>query len=271
MSKVLEIQAKTIDEAIADGLEQLGASYDEVEVEVISNGGMFKKAKVKLTLKAGVETTKPQKTEQVQEVKQETKKEELPKVEKSEKREPQPREEKPKSPSKPMDAGNPKVDACMNFVIGLVKGLGNDAAVTCEDQEKCYMIHINGEDVGRLIGKGGEALNALQTIVSSIAISHANGDNKRVFVNIEGYKEKREETLISLAKKKAVYVKESGRYVKLEPMIARDRAIIHTAIQEIEGVRSYSTGDGHNRRLVIAPSDRPEKSNNKQEGENKND
>jgi len=256
MAKSVEISAKTIDEAIEDGLAQLGASYDGVEVEVISNGGMFKKAKVKLTLKKGVEVVKPKTESKVEEVKEEKTKEKV-----AEKKVEVKKEEKREVKKAPVKEGNVKVDACVDFVNGLMKGLGNSATVNCEDQEKCYMININGDDVGRLIGKGGEALNALQTLVSSVAIAHANGDNKRVFVNIENYKEKREETLILLAKKKAAYVKESGRYVKLEPMVARDRAIIHTALQDIEGVRSYSTGDGHNRRLVIAPEKKGETQN----------
>ncbi|MCL2755480.1 MAG: KH domain-containing protein [Firmicutes bacterium] len=261
MSKVLEITAKTIDEAIADGLEQLGASYDEVEVEVLSNGGMFKKAKVKLTLTkepAKVEEKKPEtKIEPVIEKPKETKKEEKTQVPAKEKI------DKPKIERAPTPKGDgKKLDECVYFVTEFLRLLGNDATVSNEETEKSYMIHINGEDVGRLIGKGGEALNALQTLVSSVAISHANGDNKRVFVNIENYKEKRTETLQSLAKKKAEYVKESGRYVKLEPMIARDRAIIHTVIQSIEGVRSYSTGEGVNRRLVIAPANKEQKQEN---------
>jgi len=117
--------------------------------------------------------------------------------------------------------------------------------------------------MGRLIGKGGEALNALQTLVSQIAINNSHGDNKRVYVNIENYKEKRDATLKNLAKKKADHVLKTGKRITLEPMSARDRAIIHTEVQNIEGVRTYSVGEGMNRKLCMAPADRDRRPDNK--------
>jgi len=98
-------------------------------------------------------------------------------------------------------------------------------------------------------------MNALQTIVGSIAIAHSHGDNKRVYLNVEGYKEKRIETLKDLAIKKAEKVRETGRYIKLEPMNARDRAIIHSALQDLPGIRTYSTGKDPHRCLCIAPKE----------------
>jgi len=263
------MSAKTIEAAIELGLDELNARQDEVEVEVLEVGGLFKKAKVRLTMKAGVvQETKVEVAPLAQSVK-EDKVPDTPKVEarKEEKKVESRKDEKkskgdapapasaPKPAPKKVDTGDmtPKLYACVNFVTKLLELLENDSTVTIESTDKAYTINIRGESIGRLIGKGGEALNALQALVSSIAISHQNGEAKRVYINIEDYKERREETLKKLAKKKADYVKESGRYVKLEPMCPRDRAIIHTAIQDIEGVRSYSTGEGNARRLVIAP------------------
>ncbi|MCL2570377.1 MAG: KH domain-containing protein [Firmicutes bacterium] len=262
MAKSIETSAKTIDEAVNDGLEQLGASYEDVDVEIISGGGMFKKAKVKLTLKEGVKIEPEVKTEvkqetptpapvKIEETKIETKSE-VARTEQTQK--PIPQKPVPqKTPATPISAGSSaKLDACVDFVTKILAGLENDATISCETNDRGYIINISGEDVGRLIGKGGEALNALQTLVSSIAINNAKGDNKRVYVNIENYHEKRTDTLKALAQKKAEYVLRTGKRITLEPMTARERAIIHTAVQEITGVKSYSFGEGVNRRLCIA-------------------
>ena len=278
--KSIEIQAKTIEEAVESGLEKLGLSYDQVEIEVVSSGGMFKKAKVRLTAKIEVkpepikETPKPVEKKPVSEPKAAAtldsvtqsphgsvgQKTDIKKIT-SEKKNSLKSEvklgDKEQNKQASRDAGD-KLAKCATFVTKLVELLGNDVTVTTETDDRAYTININGDDVGRLIGKGGEAMNALQTLVSSIAISNSRGDNKRVYVNVENYKERRTETLKALARKKAEFVKESGRNVKLEPMSPRERAIIHTELQEIEGIRTYSIGDGNNRRLVIATGDKKE-------------
>jgi len=231
--KTIEVQSKKIEDAIEEGLEKLGASYDDVDVEILENGGMFKKARIKLTLKHDVHVNQKS-------------------VKPESKPEPSVRQEKQDEVKNIIPAGDSKkLDICVRFVEKLLEYLDNNSTITTEITDRAYKININGDEVGRLIGKGGEALNALQTLVSSVAISNSGGDARRVFVNVEDYREKRGDTLKTLALKKAEYVKSSGRSVKLEPMSPRDRAIIHTAIQEIPGVKSFSTGEGAGRRLVI--------------------
>jgi len=261
--KSIEIQAKTIEDATEQGLEKLGASYDEVEVEVLSSGGMFKKAKVRLTLKhepkqkdeEQIKTTvidetkpttiEPQPTEQIRTDKTQKQRHE---------KKPRPAPDTSPAVKKELsDITSPKLQACVTFLTKLLDTLENDSTITIGETERSYVININGENVGRLIGKGGEAMNALQVIVSSIAISNSGGDQKRVYINIENYKEKREGTLKALALKKAEYVKKVGKSVRLDPMSPRDRAIVHTTLKEVEGIKTYSTGEGVARRLVIAP------------------
>ena len=252
--KSVIIQAKTIDAAVEEALEKLGCSYGDFDVEVIENGGIFKKGKFKFTLKADEVVAETKKSEPVKdavkvekevEVRKEEKKEsELPKFEKGVKSD---------SDVVVKFGESTKLDACVRFVKGLVEGIGYDVQVDVTTTDRAYTIEIKGDDVGRLIGKGGDALNALQVLVSSVAISNANGDGKRVYVNIENYKERREETLKSLANKKAEFVRSTGKSAKLENMSPRDRAIIHNVISGLEGVRSYSIGEGNGRRLVIAP------------------
>lgn len=258
------VKAKTMEAAIEDGLEKLQVKQEDVEVEIISQGGMFKKAEVKLTLKEGVKPAKETKEEIKQEKKPEPKPKPKAEVKPAQKFEP-----------KPVPAttgeGSAKLDICVEFVRELLNQLGTQVTITTQSDDNTHMIQIHGEDVGRLIGKGGEALFALQTLVSSIAISNQNGDIRRIFINVEGYREKREETLKALAQRKAEYVKKSGRFVKLEPMTPRDRAIMHNVVSEIEGVRSYSTGQGQQRCLVIAPGEQrePRAEKKKEEGEAK--
>ncbi|MCL2851052.1 MAG: KH domain-containing protein [Firmicutes bacterium] len=273
--KSVIISAKSFDIALEEAMEKLGCSYGEFDHEIIENGGLFKKGKFKFTLKeefvkekvgakSDVEKNEMAAVEEkkvVLDSKKSLKEDHSKGVE-----EVNLSSEKSALIEKKKDVGfgkevvvnvgelSPKLEACLRFVEGLVSGLGNDLRVTTTATDRAYTININGEDVGRLIGKGGEALDALQVLVSSVAISNANGESKRVYVNIENYKERREETLKSIASKKAEYVRSSGKSARLESMSPRDRAIIHNEISKMEGVRSYSIGEGNARRLVIAPA-----------------
>jgi len=256
MGRSAEVSAKTIDAAIEEAVEKLGVSQDDVDIEIISSGGMFKKAKVKATVKDGAEKEKEKAPEKPKPVVQEIKqvKEEKPAKEKPAKE----TTSAPKTNESERGEQGIKFTKTYEFVKELIRLLGNDSVVTGEMGERGYDIKINGENVGVLIGKGGEVLNALQVLVSSIAISNANGEGKRVYVNIEDYKERREASLKSMAIRKAEQVKETGRYIKLEPMNARDRAIIHTAVAEISGIRTYSTGKEPFRCLCIATAESKE-------------
>lgn len=119
-------------------------------------------------------------------------------------------------------------------------------------------IYLEGEGLGIIIGRRGETLDALQHLVSLSARN--NQGYYKVTLNIGDYRERREDTLASLAKRVAQQVKKTGRGKALEPMNPYERRIIHTTIQEIEGVTSASVGDGDNRRVVVVL-----------EGENVND
>jgi len=281
MSKSIETQAKSIEAAIEDALAQLGASYDEVDVDIIQEAGFLKKAKVKVTLKATAKeevkkevekpttTTAPAPTKE--EPKQETKTTStvIARNEETKQSQKDPQDIKPseketkqeKKADKPAKTVPPlaegelpkKFQATLDFTKKFIELLGNESEITYEITEKSFNINANGTGVGQIIGKGGEVMNAIQTIISSIAIANSNGENKRVYFNVEDYKERRGETLKALAVRKAEKVKETGRFIKLEPMNARDRAIIHSALQEIEGIRTYSTGKDPHRCLCIAP------------------
>ena len=111
-------------------------------------------------------------------------------------------------------------------------------------------IKIDGEDSGALIGHRGETLNALQHILSLIANKNASG-KVRVFLNIDGYKEKREKTLEELALKVSKTVIKTNKSITLEPMNAYERKIIHSKLQDMKDIKTHSIGEEPHRRIVI--------------------
>jgi len=270
--KTIEIQAKTIDVAIEEALEKLNCGHEDVEIEIISSGGMFKKAKIKATLKASAIVKEGPEPVIVKEEKKAEESFEALLLEKDKERAAQPpRRENTRRDSAPKvviekpeiipvaDSEMPdKLRASKVFVEKFLQLIESDATVIASVDDKALKLDISGDDVGRLIGKGGVALAALQTIVTSVAIGAGEGEKRRVYVNIENYKEKREVTLRELGLKKAEVVKRTGKTLRLDPMIPRERAIIHTALQEVEGIKTFSKGTDPNRYLVIAPVEKGE-------------
>ena len=112
---------------------------------------------------------------------------------------------------------------------------------------------IDGENLGVVIGRRGETLDALQYLASFAANANGTQGYYRIVLDVCGYREKRENTLKSLAKRMSSQAIKSGRNRSLEPMNPYERRIIHTVVQGIEGVSSHSVGDGANRHVVITP------------------
>ena len=141
------------------------------------------------------------------------------------------------------------LEAARNFIETLM----NDLGITADIQ--IHLITIEGEGASILIGHHGDTLEAFQYLVNLAANKKDDEDRQytRITVNIENYREKREETLRKLAVKMASKVKKSGRNIALEPMNAYERRIIHAEIQKIEGVSTNSVGTEGNRRVVIFP------------------
>ena len=149
---------------------------------------------------------------------------------------------------------NPAVD----FVKMVVKSLELSASVsnTVGDEGE-LLIDIDGEDAGTLIGHHGETLDALQYLASLAASKKEKEtgekyDYTRITVDVENYREKREETLRGVARRMAARVLKYKRNVTLEPMNPYERRIIHSEIQNIEGVTTHSVGVDSERRIVIA-------------------
>ncbi len=151
-------------------------------------------------------------------------------------------------------------DKAVEFVKTLLRNMEIDAEVSVVDVEEVgRRIIISGEDAGNLIGHHGETLDALQYLVNLTA-NRAEGEEKndrpRLSVDIENYREKREDSLRSLARRMASRVRKSGRQMSLEPMNPYERRIIHSEVQKIEGVTTFSVGADDNRKIVISPEDK---------------
>ena len=149
-----------------------------------------------------------------------------------------------------------KVARVKAFMEEIVKNFPlEDVEVSVSDDEQALKIELSGENASYLIGRRGDTLNAIQYLAGLVA---NNGEEKysRVSLNINGYREKREKTLESLANRLGKQVLRSGRSVTLEPMAPYERRIIHATVQKIEGISSSSIGEEPNRKVVIS-SDNP--------------
>lgn len=139
-----------------------------------------------------------------------------------------------------------------SFVKTLLDNMGISATVAVsEETEDSALITVSGENLGLLIGKHGDVLDSIQYL-ATLAANKDKDDFYRIAVDVEGYREKRAEVLRSLARKMADRVLRSRRNYILEPMNAYERRIIHSEIQKIEGVTTYSIGQDSDRKIVIS-------------------
>jgi len=149
------------------------------------------------------------------------------------------------------EANDEKAQAIRKFLAGLLEQMESKATVQVYMPEKGrYKVLLVGEGLGALIGRRGETLDAIQQLTSYSV--NRTGGRVRVQLDAEGYREKREQSLQHLANKVAGKVIKYRRSVTLEPMNAYERHVIHTALQDVPGVMTYSTGVDPNRRVIVA-------------------
>ncbi|MBQ2001324.1 MAG: KH domain-containing protein [Clostridia bacterium] len=162
-------------------------------------------------------------------------------------------EAKPEKKSeKPVTYGVKNAESTVNFVKDILSKMDiGEFTISSTDIENGIKIDIDGEGMGAVIGRRGETLDAIQYLASLHCNHGEEGDFRRVVLDTSGYRDKREKTLQALAAKTARHVLRSGRNQSLEPMNPYERRIIHTAVQDIDGVTSWSVSDGKNRRVII--------------------
>lgn len=204
-SRRIEKTAKSTDEAIQLALDELGASRDMVEIEVLEEAtkGLFgilggREAKVAVTLK---ET---------------------------------------------------QASAAKTFLDDLFYAMGMNVSIDMKDTGDALDIKLSGDDMGIIIGKRGDTLDAIQYL-TSLAANRVEGSYVKVSVDTENYREKRKEALVALANRIADKVAKTGRRHTFEPMNPYERRVLHATLQDHEQVHTYSVGEEPNRKVVIAP------------------
>lgn len=259
MNKSVTVSAKSLDEAITKGCAELGVALDEVDFEVVDEGGMFHKMQVKVTVKENhsdsVETSSPVVETKAEEPKVQVESGTVEEFEIGGKTQKNKLAREPRKVTE-FNPECPKFTKTVTFAEEFFKLMGDNLKVTTSHNDQEFIIGVEGEDVGRLIGKNGRTMAAINTIVQSIAINTHSEESRRVLVDIGNYREKRKDYLIELAKRKAEQVKRTGRLVRLDPMPARERVIVHLTLQDVEGIITESEGVEPRRYLVIKPGAR---------------
>ncbi|MDQ7092457.1 RNA-binding cell elongation regulator Jag/EloR [Desulfosporosinus sp. PR] len=137
------------------------------------------------------------------------------------------------------------------FINDVCQAMGVKAGAQISKNAENWHINITGPDLGILIGRRGDTLDALQYL-TNLAVAKKLSERVRIIVDVEGYRLRREETLIRLAKRLSEKVKRTGVRIVLEPMNPHERRIIHTSLQDDTRISTFSEGDDPNRRVVIA-------------------
>ena len=204
----IEVEAKTVDEAISQACEQLGKSQDQVDVEVLSGSsnklfGIIGGNKVRIKATAR---------------------------------------------DLPVDNAAQKAQEVLENIL---ERFGAETSVLTEEDSESITLNIKGDGSGILIGRKGQTLDAFQYVVNKIV--HRMPDvTKQVIVDTEGYRQRRKETLIDLAKRLSEQAKTKGRPVSTSPLNPFERSIIHLAIQDDADLTTQSKGDGIYRSVVIS-------------------
>ena len=257
MDGSIRVSAKTVDDAITEALIQLGVTSDRLECEVIEKGSSgflgigMKQAVIEARRKPEPVAEVKEETIPVEEVKPSVVKEQVsePVQEKQgEKAEEEPARKKATELAEVSDEAIKAVEAFPNDTL---KAMDMDVEIVSEvDSEGALSVEMKGSNMGILIGKRGQTLDALQYLANRVANKHQDG-YARVKLDTENYRARREETLRHLAKNIAFKVKRTRRAVSLEPMNPYERRIIHAALQSDPHVTTHSEGEEPYRKVVV--------------------
>ena len=271
----IRVSAKTVSDAITEASIQLGVVSTSMEYKVIEEGsagflGIGRKQAVIEAWKKEEKPVKPAKVEKTEKevaekpVKKEVKKETKPaksakpaaksvKVEKPVEKvaEPVVVADEDEKEEKVCEVQAQTIAACETFLKDVLKTMGMEVEITsCIDEEGALSINMDGENMGILIGKRGQTLDSLQYLTNRVANKMQDG-YVRVKLDTENYRQRRKETLESLAKNIAHKVKRTKKAVSLEPMNPYERRIIHSALQADKYVSTHSEGEEPYRRVVV--------------------
>jgi spoIIIJ-associated protein len=142
-------------------------------------------------------------------------------------------------------------ERAMNFLYDVFEKMNIKAEIETVEDDESLLLNVKGKDIGIIIGRRGETLDSLQYL-TSLVVNKEEQYYKRVVVDIENYRQKREDTLVKLADRLAEKVVRYKKSVTLEPMNPYERRIIHSTLQNHRYVETYSVGDEPNRKVIIA-------------------
>ena len=267
MINTLEKSARTVDAAIEEALKELHMSRDDVSVEILDMGktGFFGIGASPARVRVSYETPDPvpvkpeKKPAPAKAEKPAAPRAEKPAAPKAEKPAPA-KAEKPAAPAKAevKEAAPAVVDedadyaAIRSFLTGLLDRMGVSADMEITPRANGGVnVNLTGSAMGAIIGRRGETLDAIQHLTNYV-VNKDNEKHLRVSVDAEAYRSKREESLTHLAEKMAEKAIKYKRSMALEPMNSYERHVIHTALQNYEGVTTSSTGVEPNRRVVVS-------------------
>jgi len=223
----VETEGKTVEEAISKACEELKAAREDLNIEILSDStsgflGLVgaKKAQIRATRKGTTAFA-----------------------------------EKGADPSATASI-NAAAEAAKKTLQDLLGLLGIEAGVDLREEPERILLTIQGDGSGLLIGRKGQTLDALEYLINKIVHKGAE-DKKRIVVDTENYRSRREESLVRLAHRLADKAKQLGRPVTISPMSAHDRRIIHLALQDDKTLRTRSTGTGLYRKVIISPEKKP--------------
>lgn len=224
--KSVETEGKTVEEAISKACEELKASREELEIEVLTNASSgflglvgAKNAQIRATVKEAAPAAE-------------------------------------KGAGLPADASSQAAETAKKTLQDILSLLGMEGAVQLTEEPERIVLNIEGDGSGLLIGRKGQTLDALEYLINKIVHKGAE-DKKRIVVDTENYRSRREESLVHLAQRLGDKAKRLGRPVTISPMSAHDRRIIHLALEEDKSLRTRSTGTGLYRKIVISPEKKP--------------
>lgn len=292
----IEVSAKTIEKAIEEGLKQLNTTLENVDVKVISEGGLFKKAKIEMEFNDGTsessisensasqtqelnnnvetkiveqnENENNENFENLEEINSETKTNENAVVIETEVTEEQIEPKKvleeivkvsenivdtlsdEEKQARKQELINKTMELAKQWLDGLIYTYNINASCEIEPRENDVYANIVGENLGVLIGYHGEAMEAIQHLLNTYLYNKLKGA-KRVFIDVAGYRSKRQADLKELANKIANKVLENKRSYKLDPMNSFERRIIHEELSKTPHILTHSEGVDPNRFLII--------------------
>lgn len=242
----IETRGPDVEAAIESGLQQLKVGRDDVIVEIIDEGsrGLLgigsREAVVRLSLLTSAVA-------------------EAPVVKAAPKPKPEKKKPEPEALEQEDSEQLAVKEAALSTIHQLLEKLHIDATISARLSEvdeltgrQIYILDVRGNDLGMLIGPRGETLNAIQ-FVTRLMVSHQVQQRADFVVDVQGYRQRREQALARLAERMALKVSSQNRPISLEPMPPHERRIVHMALRESETVYTQSTGEGKRRRVRILP------------------